>query len=175
MISQHLDWPERNSGQKTGCWLQDRFRCRRTMAERGMRSGGIAMAPPCFDQHLRLAQRRKDLAVEQLVAKLRVEALAVAVRPKKAWLDEECFHADAATPFAHGDDRELRAIVGTNVLPLSVRHEQIGETQIGETMEHVVGSEAPGNVDRQESARGLFEHDQHAEDAPSCIRSWTKS
>ena len=41
----------------------------------------IVVAPPLLDQHFGLLQRVEDLAVEQLVPELAVEALVVAVLP----------------------------------------------------------------------------------------------
>src|SRR5437868_9710644 len=41
----------------------------------------------------------------------------------------------------------------------------VGDEEIGQTLEHVVGSEPSGNNDRQAAARELVEHDQHAEGA----------
>ena len=47
------------------------------------------------------------------------------------------------------------------MLRRSVRDEEIGQT-----VEHVIRSEPPGNDDRQTAARELIEHDEHAEGAP---------
>lgn len=47
-----------------------------------MRPLGVVVAPPCFDDDPCLGEAVEDLAVEEFVAKLRVEALAVAVLPK---------------------------------------------------------------------------------------------
>src|SRR5438876_382807 len=41
----------------------------------------------------------------------------------------------------------------------------VGDEEIGQTLEHVVGSEPSGNNDCQAAARELVEHDQHAESA----------
>src|SRR5436190_5923704 len=41
----------------------------------------------------------------------------------------------------------------------------VGEEEIGQTLEHVVGSEPSGNNDCQAAAREFVEHDQHAESA----------
>ena len=50
------------------------------------------MAAPALDDDFRLGQAVEDLAVEQLVAELRVEALAVSVlpgRPKRRWTPKD--------------------------------------------------------------------------------------
>ena len=125
-----------------------------------MRSDGIVVASPVLDQHLRLSQRREDLAVEKLVPQLRVQALAVAVLPWTSRFDVERLDADPTEPVSHVDRDELRAVVGANVLRRSVRDEEIGQT-----VEHVIGSEPSRNDDRQTPARELIQHDQHAEGA----------
>ena len=48
---------------------------------------GVVVAPPAFDDDLSFLQGVKDLAVEQFIAKLRVEARAIAVFPWAAWHD----------------------------------------------------------------------------------------
>ena len=45
---------------------------------------GIVVTTPALDDDLRLAQRVEDLAVEQLVAQPRIEALDEAVLPRAA-------------------------------------------------------------------------------------------
>ena len=54
-----------------------------------MRPDSIVVASPCFDEHLRLPERREDFAVEQLVPELRIQALADDDRPgyygRKSW------------------------------------------------------------------------------------------
>src|SRR6187455_3497529 len=52
-----------------------------------MWSLGVVVAPPCFDDDLGLGEAVEDLAVEEFVAKLRVEALAVAVLPRASGLE----------------------------------------------------------------------------------------
>ncbi|ESW62637.1 hypothetical protein X772_36915 [Mesorhizobium sp. LSJC280B00] len=44
------------------------------------------MLTPSFDDNPGLLQRVEDLAIEQLVAELRIEALAIAVLPRTAGL-----------------------------------------------------------------------------------------
>src|SRR5215472_10105298 len=52
-----------------------------------MRPDRIVMAPPAFDDDLSFSEGIEDLAVEQLIAQARVEALDVAVLPRTAALD----------------------------------------------------------------------------------------
>ena len=49
----------------------------------------IVMPPPSLDQDLGLAQRVEVLPVEQLVAETGIEALAVAVLPRRSRFDEK--------------------------------------------------------------------------------------
>ena len=77
-----------------------------------MRPDGIVVASPVLDQHLRLAERREDLAVQELISELRVQALAVAVLPRASRFDVERLDADPSQP------RTFRA---TNSGPLSDR------------------------------------------------------
>ncbi len=53
-----------------------------------MRSLGVVVAPPCFDDDLCLGETIADLTVEQFVTQLRVEALAIAVLPRAAGFDD---------------------------------------------------------------------------------------
>src|SRR6187455_3297124 len=75
-----------------------------------MWSLGVVVAPPCFDDDLCLGEAVEDLAVEQFVAKLRVEALAVAVLPRAARLDERGLGADSCNPLSHSLGDELRPL-----------------------------------------------------------------
>lgn len=43
------------------------------------------MLPPPFDDDLDLLQRAEDFSIEQFIAKLRVEALAIAILPGGFW------------------------------------------------------------------------------------------
>src|SRR6476469_8920976 len=73
------------------------------------------VAPPCFDDDLCLGEAVEDLAVEQFIAKLRDEALAVAVLPRAARLDERGLGADSCNPLSHCLGDELRPVIRTNV------------------------------------------------------------
>ena len=125
-----------------------------------MRSDGIVVSSPAFDQHFRLAQRREDLTIQKLVSELRVQALAVAILPRTARFDVERLDADPAEPLPHIDRDELGTVVGANVLRRSV-----GDKEIGQTVKHVIGSQPPCHDDCQTPARELIEHDKHAEGA----------
>ena len=123
-----------------------------------MRPDGIVVASPVLDQHLRLAERREDLAVQELISELRVQALVVAVLPRASRFDVERLDADPTELASYVSGDELGSVVGPNVFWRSVSNEEIGET-----VEHVIGSEPPCDDDRQTAARELVEHDEHAE------------
>ena len=49
-----------------------------------MRAHRVVVAPPAFDDGPGFLQGVEDFAIEQLIAKLRVEALAISVLPETA-------------------------------------------------------------------------------------------
>ena len=121
-----------------------------------MRAHGVVVASPAFDQYFRLLQRMEDLAVQQLVAELRVEALVAPIFPGTAGLDEQRPGPDPAEPVPHGDGGELAAIVRPDVVRRTTFDEEIGER-----LKHVVGLQAAGNHDRQALPGELVDHRQH--------------
>ena len=72
-------------GWQEGLW------CRWPIAKRSMRPDGVVVIAPSLDQHLRLRQIVEDFPIQQLVPELTVEALVVAVLPRRAGLDESVF------------------------------------------------------------------------------------
>jgi len=62
-----------------------------------VRALGVVVPPPAFDDDLGLAQAVEDLAIQELVPELGVEAFAVAVLPGAAGLD-------VGGPGAYGPD-----------------------------------------------------------------------
>jgi hypothetical protein len=70
----------------------------------------IVVPTPGLDDDPRLGEAVEDFPVEQFVAKLRVEALAVAVLPRAARLDERGPGADGGDPVPHRFGDELGAI-----------------------------------------------------------------
>jgi hypothetical protein len=68
------------------------------------------MAPPVFDDDPGLLQGIEDLSVEQLITKLRVEALAVAILPGAAGFDIGGPGTDSRNPLLHGSGDELRTV-----------------------------------------------------------------
>src|SRR5262249_12930359 len=80
-----------------------------------MRPDRVVVAPPALDDGSGLLERVEDFAVEQLVAKARVEALDVTVLPRTAPLDVSGLGADSCDPFLHGLGDKLRSVVGPDV------------------------------------------------------------
>src|SRR5215831_2845082 len=76
-----------------------------------MRPDRIVMAPPAFDDNLSFSESIEDLAIEQLIAQARVEALDVAVLPRTAPLDIGGLGADSGDPSLDGLGDELRSII----------------------------------------------------------------
>ena len=74
-----------------------------------MRSERDVVLPPAFDDDLRFLQRVEDFAIKELVAELRVEALAIAVLPRAAGHDVGGLGADGSDPSAQGLGDELGA------------------------------------------------------------------
>jgi len=79
-----------------------------------MRPDRVVVAPPALDDDSGLSERVEDFAVEQLVAKARVEALDVTVLPRTAPLDVSGVGADR-------DPIHSCTALATNSGPLSER------------------------------------------------------
>lgn len=75
-----------------------------------MGSDGVVLGTPVLDQDLGFLEGVEDLAVEQLISKLAVEALAVATLPRTCWLDEQRPDGQAIQPFPYRVRTELRAV-----------------------------------------------------------------
>ncbi len=103
--------------ERSGARLKglDRRRCRGSVAQRAVWPDSVVLVPPAFDEHLRLRQRVEDLPIQQLVAKLPIEALHVTVLPRAARFDEHCAHADALEPVSDSLGGELRTIIASDV------------------------------------------------------------
>src|SRR5690606_25206042 len=104
-----------------------------------------------------------DLTVEQFVAELRVEALAVAVLPRASRFDDLCLCAYGYDPLPYSLGDELRAVVGTDMAWHTTQDEQVrqgvddaGRVELaidadckafpGELVEYVDHAESPAIV-----------------------------
>ena len=75
-----------------------------------MRALCVAVAAPAFDDDLRLGEAVEGLAVEQFVAELGIEALAVAVILRNSRLDVGSLRADGSDPLPRRFGDELRPV-----------------------------------------------------------------
>jgi len=121
-----------------------------------VRPDRVVVASPPLDDDLRLLERVEDLAVEQLVPELAIEAFVVAVLPRAARLDVKRLHAYALQPLPQGNRDELRAVVRPDV----VRHTMVHE-QLRDRFQDVLRPHPPLNPDRQALACVLVDHRQH--------------
>ena len=102
------------------------------------------MAPPGFNENLGFLQGVEDLPVQELVAQPCVEALDVAVLPRRTRFDEGGPGADRGDPLLDGPGDELRAVVGADVSRDGAQDEQIGQH-----IDDVNRGELSPNPDRQ--------------------------
>jgi hypothetical protein len=121
----------------------------------------VVVAPPALDDDSGLSERVEDFAVEQLIAKSRVEALDVAVLPRTAPLDVSGLGAGNRDPFLHGLSHELRSVVGPDVSGNAMQDEEVGQN-----VDHIDRLELAGDTDRQAFMAELVEHVEHPIDLP---------
>ena len=123
-----------------------------------MRALGVVVPPPGFDDDPRLGEAVEDLAVEELVAELRVEALAGAVLPRAARLDEGGLRPDGRDPLPHRLGDELGAVVRPDV----ARHAAEDE-EVRQHVDDVRRPEPAVGPDRQALTGVLVDDVEHAE------------
>jgi hypothetical protein len=75
-----------------------------------MRALLVVVLAPAFDDDPCLRQAVEDLAIQKLVAELRVEALTISVLPGAAGLDVGGSRSDGGDPLSYRLGDELRAI-----------------------------------------------------------------
>jgi hypothetical protein len=71
---------------------------------------GVVVVPPALNDDPRLGEAVEQFAVQQLVAELRVEALAVSILPGAARLDERSPGSHRDDPLSHGPGDELGTV-----------------------------------------------------------------
>ena len=91
-----------------------------------MRPDCVVVLAPLLDDDLGFLQTVEDLAVEQLIAELTVEGLAVAVLPGAAWFDEQRLCSNLRQPIAHDLRRHLSAVVRPDVLGHAPHQHDVG-------------------------------------------------
>ena len=92
-----------------------------------MRSLRVVVAPPSFDQDLRLPQAIEDFAIQKLVSEPGVEAFTISVFPWAARFDICGLCADGLDPVLYGLSNELWAVVGTYERRYSAQDEQVAQ------------------------------------------------
>ncbi len=92
----------------------DDLRSRRSVAQGAVRPDGVVVDAPPFDEDLRLAEREEDLGVQQLVAEAGVEALDIAVLPRRSRLDVGRLGTDSCDPGPDVLGNELGAIIAAD-------------------------------------------------------------
>jgi hypothetical protein len=83
------------------------------------------MPTPAFNYDLGFGERVEYLAVEEFIAKPRVERLDEAILPWASWRDVCRLRAHRRDPFLHSLRDELRAVVRTYVSRYATKNEQV--------------------------------------------------
>ena len=123
-----------------------------------------------LDDDARLLQGEEDLAVEQFVAQLAIEALAVAILPGAAGLDVEGLRADPCEPLAHDLGGELRAVVRTHM----VWHATVDKRSLRRKRTSSAPSRRPTSIARHSRVYSSITVNMRS-GLPSCVRCATKS
>jgi len=90
-----------------------------------VRADRVLMPPPGFDQHPRFGEGEEDLTIEQFVALRPVEALVVAILPRRRRRNAEGLHTNLRQPFLGRRWDKLGAIIGPHIVWRPTRDEQI--------------------------------------------------
>src|SRR5271156_5935749 len=106
---------------------QDCLRCWWPITQCRVRPLRVVFHAPPLGQKLCLLQRVKDLAVQELIAQLSVEALTIPVFPRTPRLDVQRPRAHFPQPLPQLLGNKLRSVVRTNVLWYSARQHHIGQ------------------------------------------------
>src|ERR1035438_9593122 len=137
---------------------QDSLGCRRPVAQRRVRPLRVVFHAPPLRQNLCLLQRVEDLAVQELIAQLPVEALTVPVLPRTPGLNVQRPRAYLSQPLPQLLGNELRPVVRTNVLwdPAHQHH-------IRQCIDHLQTPQAPRHPQPQALPRILVDQHQDAQ------------
>lgn len=119
---------------------------------------GVVVLTPAFDDDARLRKAVEDLAVQEFVSKLGVEALAVPVLLRAARLNECGPGADRRDPLANGFSDELGTVVGADVLRHSAQDEEIRQH-----VDDVGGLQLPVDPDGEALPGELVDQIEHTE------------
>jgi hypothetical protein len=163
-ITSLTTWPPRRRGtaSRSRSWrATSRTTSAPPAAADRIRPDGVVGLLPTLDEHLGLEQGVERLPLQELVSELSVEALHVAVLPRRPRLDVQRLHADPSKPLPYARGGELASIVAADVLRHAPTHEQITQP-----LQHVLARELLGHVDRQALPRVLIHDRQHPDRTP---------
>src|ERR671917_624757 len=130
-----------------------------------MRAYGIVVAPPVFDHDLRLLERVEDLAFQQFILELAVEALAVPVLPRAAGFDVQGLGAELCQPLPQSLGDHLRTVVAPNMLGHA-----FGWHGICKRLDYPEAVDPPRHLQGQALA-GVLVDEGHDPEAPSIMGS----
>jgi hypothetical protein len=131
----------------------------------------IVVQSPALDDDPRLCEAVEHLPVQQLVAELGIEALAVAVLPRAAGLDERGPGSHRGDPLSHGLGDELGTIVGTDMARNATQDEEVRQD-----VDDIGRLQSPVDPDRQALAGELVDDVSRMRNfLPLWVRSSTKS
>jgi hypothetical protein len=88
--------------------------------------------------------RFDDLAIEQFVPQLAVKTFDIAILLGAAGFNEQGLYPHTAQPLPNRLRRELRAVIGPNMLGRAMLHDELAEP-----VENVIRSQAAIHVDRE--------------------------
>jgi len=129
---------------------------------RGCCAGGQCCSDAARPRSAPLPRRGcRRLTVEQLVAQRTIEALVVAILPRRAWWNVEGLHANLPKPFLNRGSDELAAVIRPDVRGRTPRDEQVGKRR-----QHVFVAELARDDQRQALPAGLLDDGEDAELAP---------
>ncbi len=105
----------------------DSFWRGRTIAPCAVRSDGVVLPPPAFDQDLGVRHGVEDLPVEQFITEFPVEGVHIAVLPRTPGFAEQRLHLQVLEPQPDELRREFRTIVRADVGGDPMYGEQVRE------------------------------------------------
>src|SRR3954453_15357029 len=126
-----------------------------------MRPPVVVVQAMVFEDDLRLLQRLEYLPVQQLVPQPAVERLAVGVRPRAPRGDVEGLGPTTGQPAPHRLGDELRPVVAADELRLAPDLEEVLQGRY-----HILGVQAPLDLDRQAFPGELIDDRQHLQAPP---------
>lgn len=124
-----------------------------------MRTHRVVVLAPFLDDDLGLFEGVKNLAVEKFVPEPCIEALAIAVFPRRPRDDIGGLRTDSGNPVAHSLRNELGSVVGTDEGRGPSQDEQIRQH-----VDHVDGVEFPLHPDHQALLGVFIDKVQRSED-----------